>query len=123
MTMANACGRERCNAPFGDGASIVVAEYADLDAVGGSVAINRGHHGIMITRTAYDAFVAFEMSCPADHDVRLVADGDWGNSILACPACGSRFNALDGSPISGSTTPCPLYQYNTRFDGHTLDIY
>lgn len=120
---AGSCGRDKCATPFGEGGSIVVTEYSELDAVGGSVALNRGHRGIMVTRTTYSDFVAFEMSCPNDHDVRLETDAEWGNSIMVCPTCGSRFNALDGTPLSGSATPCPLYQYSTTFDGRTLTIY
>ena len=119
-----ACGGDRCDTPFGEGGTIDVNLYPQLSAVGGSVSVGGiGRHGVHITRTTYSDFVAFELTCPNDHDVRLVADADWGGSILDCPTCSSRFNALDGTPLTGSATPCPLYQYNTAFDGRMLSIY
>ena len=119
------CKADRCDTPFGEGGTIDITmpEFADLSNVGGAMTINRGHRGIHITRMSYSDFVAFECSCPNDHDVRLLPDTEWGNSVLSCPVCSSRFNALDGTPLSGSATPCPLYQYNTDFDGRLLTIY
>ena len=85
--------------------------------------INRGYSGIIVTRTGYDDFVAFEATCPGGCDELLVTDAYWGNSVLCCPVCSSRFNSLDGTSLDGSATPCPLYQYNTAFDGRLLSIY
>ena len=57
------------------------------------------------------------------HEVRLLADSDWGGSVLECPTCHSRFETEYGNPLEGSVTGCPLYQYNTQFDGYRLTIY
>ncbi len=121
----SSCVGDRCQTPFGEGATIDVTmpDFAPLSNVGGSLMINRGHKGIMVTRISYSEFVAFEASCPGGCDVRLEADPSWGNTVLNCPVCSSRFNALDGSALDGSSTPCPLYQYNTAFDGRLLSIY
>ena len=102
---------------------VAMPEFAALQGVGGSLTINRGHHGIFVRRTGFADFVAFECTCPNDHDERLEADSDWGGAVLQCPVCGSRFETEDGTPLSGSVTPCRLYQYSTAFDGVTLTIY
>ena len=119
------CVGDRCNSPFGEGGTLDVTmpDFAPLSNVGGSLMINRGYKGIIVTRVTYSDFVAFECACPGGCDVRLEADPAWGNTVLVCPTCSSRFNALDGSALDGSTTPCPLYQYSTAFDGRLLSIY
>ena len=119
------CLPDRCNTPFGEGGSIDITmpDFAALSTVGGSLTINRGYKGIFVRRTAYDAFVAFDCACPNDHEVRLQPDGDWGGAVLECPTCRSRFETEYGNPLQGSTTGCPLYQYNTHFDGYILSIY
>lgn len=120
-----ACQPDRCNVPFGEGGTIDLSlpEFHALSSVGGAITINRGHHGIFITRTAVSEFVAFECSCPNGCDVRILPDEEWGNSVLTCPVCSSRFSSLNGTPYDGSATPCPLYEYNTSLDGHLLTIY
>lgn len=126
LMLLAACSADRCDTPFGTGGTIDITmpDFAPLSTVGGSMSVGgMGNKGVHITRTAYSDFVAFDLVCPNDHDVRLVADDDWGGSILTCPTCSSRFNALDGTPLSGSATACPLYQYNTTFDGRMLTVY
>jgi len=120
-----ACQTDHCQTPFGEGGTIDITQpnFSALSNVGGSVMINRGHKGIMVTRVTYTEFVAFECTCPNDTDVRLEADNVFGNSVLTCPTCGSRFSSLDGSPFEGSATPCMLYEYSTIFDGQNLTIY
>ena len=115
----------RCDTPFGEGATLDLSmpEFSALNHPGGALAINRGYKGIFVTRISYSSFVAFECACPNDHETRILPDADWGNSILTCPTCGSRFNALDGTPLTGSVTPCPLFEYNTTLDGNMLYIY
>ena len=119
------CVGDRCNTPFGEGGTLDVTmpDFAPLSNVGGSMMINRGHKGIMVTRMSYSEFVAFECSCPNDNDVLMEPDDIWGNTVLVCPVCSSRFNAVDGSALNGSVTPCPLYQYSTSFDGRLLSIW
>ena len=114
-----------CRAPFGEGGTIDLSmpEFSALANPGGSLTINRGYRGIIITRISFVDFVAFDCACPNDNDERLLPDATWGNTILTCPACHSSFNALDGTPLDGAATPCLLYQYSTHFDGQYLAIY
>lgn len=121
-----ACGSDRCPTPYGEGGTIDITmpDFAPLAHVGGSMSIGGiGALGVHVTRTAYSEFVAFELACPADHTVRLEADAEWGGVLLKCPVCMSQFNALDGTPLDGAATPCPLFQYSTSFDGRLLSIY
>lgn len=123
--LAVGCDPYQCSTPFGEGGQIDLSlpEFSPLLHPGGAVTINRGHKGIFVTRVSYSDFVAFDCACPNDNEVALRPDEEWGNSVLTCPTCQSRFNALDGTPLDGSATPCMLYQYGTSFDGHFLDIY
>ncbi len=121
-----ACNPDRCDTPFGQGGTIDITmpDFAPLSHVGGSMSVGgMGKMGVRITRTSYSDFVAFELACPTDHDACLEVDPEWGGSILRCPVCSSQFNALDGTPFSGAVSPCPLYQYNTVFDGQMLSVY
>lgn len=119
------CHPDQCDTPFGIGGTIDLSmtEFHDLNTVGGALTVNRGHHGIFVTRTGVSDFVAFECSCPNGCDVRILPDEEWGNSILTCPVCSSRFSSLTGMPYDGSATPCPLYEYSTALDGQYLTIY
>ena len=103
---------------------LTMPDFSPLAHVGGSMSVGgMGYQGVRITRTSYSDFVAFELACPTDHDACLVVDPEWGGSILVCPVCSSRFNALDGTPFSGAVSPCPLYQYCTILEGSLLSVY
>lgn len=117
------CGGDRCDTPFGEGGTFDINQFGELSNVGGSVVINRGHKGILVRRTTYSSFVAFECTCTKDHEVRLQSAEGWDNAIMVCPTCGSMFETEYGNPIDGSAAVCPLYEYNTSFDGRMLSIY
>lgn len=117
------CGGDRCNTPFGEGDSFDINQFSELNNPGGAVVINRGHKGILVRRISYNDFIAFECTCPRDHEVRLQSVEGWNYAIVYCPTCGSRFETEYGNPIDGSATGCPLYQYNTSFDGQLLSIF
>jgi len=124
----NSCTRENiCNTPFGEGAIINIyqPDFNALTIPGGTVTINRGYKGIFIHRTTLSDFVAFECACPNDNDVRLVLDTtrEWGSDFLYCSTCKSRYDIYFGQPQEGAISGCPLYEYNTHFDGYTLEIY
>lgn len=114
-----------CNTPFGEGASIDIyqPDFNALVNIGGCVTINRGYKGIFVRRVSYTDFVAFECACPNDHEVRLVPDPDWAGAVLKCNACGSLYETEYGQPLEGSASGCPLYSYDTYFDGTVLEIY
>jgi nitrite reductase/ring-hydroxylating ferredoxin subunit len=81
-----------------------------------------GYQGMAVIRTGWNEFMAYECTCPHDHG-RLAMDKDYGNLVLRCPLCGSGFSTFgDGFPLDGSLTSCPLYHYNTYYDGAILYI-
>lgn len=122
----SACSRDNaCNTPFGEGdqIDIYLPVFVDLQNVGGTMTINRGYKGIFVRRVSYSEFVAFECACPHCHEVRLTPLEGWDGSVLECRECHSLYETVNGQPLEGSASGCPLYQYNTLFDGYILTIY
>lgn len=98
--------------------------YNHLNNVGGYEYIVGGNHGIFVVRTSLNEFVAYERTCPHDHDVAVEVMEGWDGAVLQCPKCGSKFNTYaDGVPLDGSATSCALYEYGTTYDNGTLYIY
>lgn len=121
------CRHERCNTPIGTSACSINPNsplYNRLNNVGGYEYIVGGNHGIFVMRTSLNEFVAYERTCPHDHNAAVEVVDGWDGTILKCPVCGSQFNTYsDGMPLDGSATSCALYQYGTTYDGGTLYIY
>ena len=120
------CNRDNaCQTPFGEGGvlDITQPDFAALQTVGGTVTVNRGYKGIFVRRVSYSDFVAFECACPNDHEVRLLPLEGWDGGVLECPACKSKYETINGQPLEGAASGCPLYEYSTYFDGYTLEIY
>ena len=120
------CGKEYfCDVPVGDATCQIDPNsplYPGLNTMSSYEYIYGGHQGIVVIRTAWDEFVAYERTCPHDHEL-LEMDEAYGNLVLACPECGSKFSTFgDGFPLDGSLTSCPLYQYPTYYDGLLLHI-
>lgn len=121
------CKRDKqCNTPIGASACTIDPNsplYNNLNNVGGYEYIVGGNHGVFVMRTGLNDFVAYERTCPRDHDAAVVVEDGWDGTVLRCPVCGSRFNTYaDGMPLDGSATSCPLYEYSTTYDG-MLYIY
>lgn len=130
LAAAAGCTPDRCNTPIGPGGQfdLTLPAYAAIGTVGAQAITHDiygqvvGHRGIYVRRVTFTDFVAFEMSCPEDHEVQLVPDAE-NDVLLSCPGCGSRFETINGNPLEGSATACALYQYTADFDGQTLLIY
>lgn len=123
-----ACGKEnRCFVPIGmTNFSIEpnAAYYSGLNNVGGYMYLTGGHRGVVVVRTAYDHFVAYERTCPADSTTAVRISEEYGSSLLECPRCGTLFVVeADGMPMDGGATACPLYQYSTSYSGGVLSVY
>jgi hypothetical protein len=126
--LAAACGREtRCYVPIGltnfsiDPNS---AYYPGLNYVGGYMYLTGGHRGVVVVRTSFDSFVAYERTCPADSTSAVAISDEYGSALLECPECHSLFIVeADGYPMEGSATTCPLYQYGTTYSGGELWVY
>lgn len=128
-----ACSKDNvCDTPFGTGGSfnLQFPEYASLQNVGGTIIIERdyygyevGYRGIFVRRASLGEFVAFDCTCPYCHDERLEPMEGWDGAVLECKVCESRYETEYGQPLEGAASGCPLYEYNTAFDGYTLNIY
>ena len=122
------CGKnDRCHTPIGITNFTIEplsASYPGLNTVGGHQYLTGGHRGVVIIRTGLQDFVAYERSCPLDTSTAVNISQEYGSSVLECPVCHSLFSVYsDGSPMTGSQTPCYLFQYSTTFDGRTLWVY
>lgn len=120
------CGKESyCNVPVGDATCQIDPNsplYPGLNTMSGYEYLIGGYQGVVVVRTAWEEFVAYECTCPYDRGL-LEMDEGYGNLVLRCPECGSQFSTFgDGFPLDGSLTSCPLYQYNTFYDGRLLYI-
>lgn len=122
------CGRDsNCKVSIGAANFCIEpnsAYYYGLNNVGGYMYFTGGHRGIVVVRTAYDHFVAYDRTCPEDNSTPVEVSEEWGSTLLECPVCHSRFiTETDGMPLEGSTTSCPLYQYSTSYSGGELWVY
>lgn len=120
------CDKERyCDVPVGDATCRIDPNsplYPGLNTLSGYEYLYGGYQGMVVVRTGWNEFVAYECTCPHDHG-RLEMDKGYGNLVLVCPECGSQFSTFgDGFPLDGSLTSCPLYRYNTYYDGVMLYI-
>lgn len=120
------CDKDRmCNVPIGDATCQLdpnSAEYPGLNNLSSYQYLIGGYQGIVVIRTSWSEFVAYECTCPHDQGRLEMAEG-YGNLVLECPECGSLFSTFaDGAPMEGSKTSCFLQQYNTYYDGRLLYI-
>ena len=128
LLAVSGCDKDNgCNVPIGlTNFSIEpnTAYYSGLNNVGGYMYLTGGHRGVVVVRTAYDHFVAFERTCPLDSTTAVKVSDDWGATLLECPECHSCFIVdADGMPMDGSATTCPLYQYSTTYSAGVLYVY
>ena len=118
------CDKEvRCRVPIGDATCQLDPDsplYPGLNTCDGYEYLIGGYNGIVVIRTGWETFVAYERSCPND-TARLEILPEYGNLVLVCPECGSRFSTFaDGAPIDGNKTPCYLWKYGAYYDGSLL---
>ena len=121
-----ACGGDRCRTPYGEGGTLDLLQPDFLSLYnnpGETLVINRGHLGILVHCTSLGEYVAFECTCPHCLDVGMNPDDPHRAAYLECPQCASRYDVYFGNPLADAQTGCPLYQYNTHYDGQYLSIY
>ena len=127
LTLAAGCGDGRCHVPIGQTNFSIdpdAAAYSQLNTVGGYIYLTGGHRGIIVIRTSYTDFLAYERTCPLDTSAAVAVSSEWGSALLECPVCHSLFLVnSDGIPADGSATPCSLFQYSTTYDNNRLYIY
>lgn len=129
----SSCKSDVCDTPFGEGGvfDLSLPSFSPLIPVGGTMVIHYdnygfevGHRGIFVRHATLYEFVAFDCTCPKDHDIALQPADGWDGAVLECPACGSKFETEYGNPLDGAETSCPLYSYTAHYDGgYVLEIY
>ncbi|MBR5920714.1 MAG: hypothetical protein IKZ56_06095 [Bacteroidales bacterium] len=98
-------------------------QYYRLNTYGGYEYFTGGISGIVVYRVDEWTFVAYDRSCSYDWE----ENGSWlkmhsSNIMLIDSLCGSLYNILDGTVISGPAK-WPLREYRTRYDGYQLRVY
>jgi nitrite reductase/ring-hydroxylating ferredoxin subunit len=97
--------------------------YLNLNYYGGHEYVTGGVNGIIVFRINEDSFSAFDRACPHDWDhadePRVFVEDN--RIILTCEKCGSQYNILDGSVITGPSKYI-LKQYRTHYDGWSLRV-
>ena len=92
-------------------------EFQSLNTVGNYVYVTGGVKGIIVYHKNIEEFVSFERSCPYDPNVSgAIVDVDSSGLGMVDYHCGSRFNILDGSIVTGPTA-YPMRQYYCEYDG------
>ncbi|MBP5189919.1 MAG: hypothetical protein J6031_03270 [Bacteroidales bacterium] len=122
------CGKDnRCYVPIGMTNFTIEpnsAYYSGLNVVGGYMYFTGGHRGVIVVRTTYDHFAAYERTCPADSTTAVNISEEYGSAVLECPKCHTLYVVdADGYPMDGGATTCPLYQYSTTYSGGQLWVY
>jgi len=99
-------------------------EFQSLNTVGNYVYVTGGVKGIIVYHKTVEEFAAYERSCPYDPNVSsAIVDVDSSGLGMVDYTCGSRFNILDGSIVTGPTA-YPLRTYYCEYDGvSTLHIH
>lgn len=97
--------------------------YYRLNTYGGYEYFTGGVNGVVVYRLDEWSFLAFDRACSYDWE----KPDSWlwvhpNGIMLVDSLCGSVFNILDGSVISGPAR-LPLRQYYTRYDGWQLRVY
>ena len=97
--------------------------YYRLNTYGGYEYFTGGVSGIVVFRLDEWTFKAYDRSCSYDWEEPTSWLWMHPNGItLIDSLCGSIYNVLDGTVISGPAK-WPLREYHTRYDGMQLRIY
>lgn len=127
LLSSNSCERRNASGipyvPVNYQLTVSNPEFADLLAVGGWVYIGGGSRGIIVFRSSPEEFRAFDRHCTfqVEENCRVSVD-DTDITAWDSECCQSKFLLYDGAPIDGPS-PVGLHQYNTQFDGNTLQIF
>jgi hypothetical protein len=130
-----ACNKDKLCQDFPDTYINITLQPNTLDYIspGGYVYVTANYpsRGLIVYRPFTDQFLAFERTCPYDpygccaaddptRCARLIVEESGITIIDSC--CLSRYLMTDGSPFEGPSS-CPLYQYQTYYDGTSLRIF
>lgn len=97
--------------------------YQKLNGIGGWVYVEGGSKGIIVFRSDYNDFMAFDRHCtytPENSCSKVSVD--YFNLYATDSCCNSKFQLIDGNPVEGPAS-IGLQQYNTSFDGNIIQIW
>jgi nitrite reductase/ring-hydroxylating ferredoxin subunit len=105
------------------------AQYNELHAINNAMIINEqvvyngvnyAPNGVIVYRFSESEFKAYDARCTHNHveGHRLEI---FDNYKAKCTVCGSSFELIYGSPLSGPAN-YSLLEYQTRLEGNTLYI-
>lgn len=110
--------------------NLSLPSYAPLTIPQGFVYEPGGNKGIIIYRTIYNEYVAFDRTCPNNPtEVCSYISMDSTSAFFRCGqydpywkgCCNSKFDPATGTPIEGAARR-PLKQYLVRQDGNILIV-
>ncbi len=102
--------------------NILDPSYSSLAGLGAWKYVNGGSKGIIVFNLDNETYLAYERHCPHDPEnecSQVVVDET--NLIAVDSCCMTKYQLLDGNPISGPGT-IPLLTYRTSFDGNIIHI-
>ena len=98
-------------------------QYQSLNGIGGWAYVEGGSRGIVVFKTDFNEFRAYDRHCPYLPDnVCAKIFVDENNVYATDTCCGSSFQLIDGSPVDGPAN-ISLQFYNTSFDGNIIQIW
>ncbi len=97
--------------------------YNDLNSVGNSVYVpNQGYKGIIITRSSFDTFKAYDASCTYNPDDRKAIVKIKEVSGV-CDVCGSQYNLLLTGYVEKGPATAALKNYGVKFNRSAQTLY
>jgi nitrite reductase/ring-hydroxylating ferredoxin subunit len=93
-------------------------EYIELNAPGNRIFVTGGYNnnGIVIYRSSFYDFKAFDRTCTFNVPDNCRVDGSTNSTVLVkCKCCGSEYELNSGSASKGPSG-IPLKQYKTYFN-------
>lgn len=99
-----------------------LAQYNDLNFVGGWIYQEGGYNGVLIYRASIEEFKAYDRQAPYEviNACKIIVDS---SNVIAEDTCtGSQWLLQDGQVINGPAF-YPLKEYQTSYDGATLTVY
>lgn len=98
-----------------------LAQYNNLNFIGGWVYLDGGYNGILAYRATTDVIAAYDRQAPykVSKHCQVIADSSGVTCTDTCS--GSKWLLYDGQLVKGPS-PYPLKQYITTFDGIRLSI-
>lgn len=98
-------------------------QYQDLNGVGGWAYVEGGSRGIIVFRSSFDQFMAYDRHCSFEPENSCGQVSISSNNLLAEDSCcASVFQLIDGQPIDGPAVR-GLQQYSTSFDGNIIQVW